>query len=660
MRGARSADPGAARSRVARRRGGPGGPRTSAAERARITGRLRRLRERGDLEIGHLRDAAATVGVSVRTVRRWLATTDSSADSSTDSTAGTEPPRSGVRPYVLCEADRLAFQDFHGNVCAVHRARSAVIAGSATAAGAPIAAHLRTGWAGAAPVSRSALYAAFARELDPAERAYWRAGDRARRAHRVVLARVIEHRNQVWQADHTNLDIVVVPQRGRPLRPWLTTFLDLYSRVIMGWAISERPDSGVICCALRAALLPDREFGFGGVPVIIECDQGRDFLSAAVTRPAATLGVHVRPAPPYQGEAKGRIERFHGTISAILLTQLPGYTGGPRDRRGHLYGPVADHAAGRDQVPEDGPDRQDGGLGIAEFAHVFADWARWYHTEHQHSGLGGNTPLQVWRADPTDYDVVDEAELRDLLLVVKDARITKKGVRHNNLHYTHNKIQGRVGQSVEFRYAPHDDRFINVHTLDGEFLCTATPTDAMSPEQSREYRKDWAENSRELARQRRRATARARHRLDPTSSDHPALRPAPHPTQHPTAVPPHGAGSDNSGAAEADGAPHTSEDDRHSLHALDTRLVSVHAPAPPSGPRPRLSSGSEGDLLELTSPTDVPPPVATTAAAGQTRAPHPVPVGDDLLGLISPTDVPFPTAAAEPTGERTADIDGSR
>src|SRR3546814_14909242 len=46
-----------------------------------------------------------------------------------------------------------------------------------------------------------------------------------------------EHPNAIWQADHTQLDILILDAGGRPVRPWLTTVLDDHSRVIAGYMV---------------------------------------------------------------------------------------------------------------------------------------------------------------------------------------------------------------------------------------------------------------------------------------------------------------------------------------------------------------------------------------------------------------------------------------
>ncbi|MEH2248770.1 hypothetical protein [Nostoc sp.] len=58
----------------------------------------------------------------------------------------------------------------------------------------------------------------------------------------------IEHSNQVWQCDHTLVDVLLVDQHGKILsRPWLTTVIDSYSRCIMGINLGyDAPSSQVV------------------------------------------------------------------------------------------------------------------------------------------------------------------------------------------------------------------------------------------------------------------------------------------------------------------------------------------------------------------------------------------------------------------------------
>ncbi len=49
--------------------------------------------------------------------------------------------------------------------------------------------------------------------------------------------------NELWQADHTQLDVWLHDDRGQPAKPWLTVILDDYSRAVAGFGLSFRSPS---------------------------------------------------------------------------------------------------------------------------------------------------------------------------------------------------------------------------------------------------------------------------------------------------------------------------------------------------------------------------------------------------------------------------------
>ncbi len=149
--------------------------------------------------------------------------------------------------------------------------------------------------AGADVRSQRVYYRALERELSPAERAYAREGEEGWRRHSVYLTWEPEARNEVWEADHAQLDVHVVPLRGFRLQsPWMTVIEDGYSRLIMGWALSLYPTSAEVLAALREAIIVDPDRGsWGGVPHVVRFDGGKDFLSNAVMRAAAEVGFMV-------------------------------------------------------------------------------------------------------------------------------------------------------------------------------------------------------------------------------------------------------------------------------------------------------------------------------------------------------------------------------
>ncbi|MBN6040078.1 DDE-type integrase/transposase/recombinase [Amycolatopsis sp. 195334CR] len=504
--------PAAARStRLARRHVGP-------EERARVVDRLVTVRAQGEPLAPAVERMAFELGVSIRTIYRWL-----------QRGPGHSRPRS-ARRYQLTTADRQAFQDHHGSVASAYRARCAVLAGESTCAGVDIPSHLRAGWRDAQPVSPGAFYAAFRRELDQAERAFWRHGEQARRAHRAYLQRTVEHRNQIWQADHTQLDILVCPRRGQLVRPWLTTFVDVHSRVVLGWALSKatRPDSGTVLCALRDALIRDPDTGdHGGVPAIIECDHGKEFTAEAIGRALASLDIRLRQVETYEGRGKAFIERWHHTISQLLLVQLPGYTGGPRNKQGQLHDLEPD-LRHRPLLTADVAITTTGAatapafpavLSFAAFCTTFQNWVLWFNHNHRHRGLLGLTPLQRWRADRTALTTVSADLLRDLLLVSKDRTLTTRGFALHGVRYVAEDLQGEVGTRYDIRHAPHDHRFIEIYR-DQQWLATGFPADVKDEQQRQQYHDRWNERGRQLTREKRQARARLRLRAEPVTHAH--------------------------------------------------------------------------------------------------------------------------------------------
>jgi putative transposase len=183
-----------------------GGKRADPERRRAAVERLSQLREAGELTAAHVRLAASGLGVRERTVWRWLSLA-----------AGQPGAPAGRVPYQLSEADREAYARYRGNVAAVHRARSAVLASqgetAGLAAGVPVPASLCEGWRGAPPVAMRTLQRAFRRELTTAEAAAWAEGEEGQRAAGVYLTRPVGHRNQVWEMDHKQLPILVMPPR---------------------------------------------------------------------------------------------------------------------------------------------------------------------------------------------------------------------------------------------------------------------------------------------------------------------------------------------------------------------------------------------------------------------------------------------------------------
>jgi len=152
----------------------------------------------------------------------------------------------------------------------------------------------------------------------------------------------IDRSNQVWQADHTQVDVLVVDGSGEVLgRPWLTIVVDSYSRCIMGVHLGfDAPSAWVACLALRHAILPKQYgskyelqecWGTYGLPQYLYTDQGKDFTSQHLEQVATELGIGLCSRPqPSEG---GIVERPFGTFNREFFSSLPGYVGSKASER---------------------------------------------------------------------------------------------------------------------------------------------------------------------------------------------------------------------------------------------------------------------------------------------------------------------------------------
>lgn len=192
----------------------------------------------------HLQDgvalsaAAAQAGMSARTARRWLARYRSGGLA-----ALARPSRSdrGRRrtPAVLVELiEGLALQRPAPPIAFTHR-RVVDVA-------------REHGWT--AP-SYAAVHAVL-RALDPGLVVLAHDGPvRYRERFELVYRREASAPNEIWQADHTQLDILIIDEHGRAVRPWLTVIEDDHSRAIAGYVVFVRAPSALqTALALRQAI----------------------------------------------------------------------------------------------------------------------------------------------------------------------------------------------------------------------------------------------------------------------------------------------------------------------------------------------------------------------------------------------------------------------
>lgn len=265
----------------------------------------------------------------------------------------------------------------------------------------------------------------------------------------------------VWIGDHHQADCWV-RSRGRWVRPWLTAWEDMRSRGILGWTITEQPNSSTILQAFRSGC---RSYG---PPDSVKIDNGKDYDSEMFTgttkqRRRITSKLHldeevvaglyslmdisVSFAIPYHPQSKA-IERFFDTFEQQFIRTFDTWCGRTTATR-----------------PEDLFDRMKRPEFIAsaptieEFIEQAGQYIEVYnHSVHGGRGMEGQSPAQVIAARPSRRMLAEG--VLDLLCRCWSGLLTvgKNGVSVRGLDYgaADPSLLAWQGRKVRVAWDPED------------------------------------------------------------------------------------------------------------------------------------------------------------------------------------------------------------
>ncbi|MEH2160659.1 MAG: Mu transposase C-terminal domain-containing protein [Nostoc sp.] len=297
----------------------------------------------------------------------------------------------------------------------------------------------------------------------------------------------IEHSNQVWQCDHTRVDVLLVDQHGKILsRPWLTTVIDSYSRCIMGINLGyDAPSSQVVALALRHAILSKQygseyglyeEWGTSGLPQHFYTYGGQDFRSNHLQQIGVQLGFvcHLRVSEAAPKELRpsegGSVERPFKTLNTELFSTLQGYTGSNVQER-----------------PKEA--EKEACLTLRQLEQNLVRYIVDNYNQRLDAPMGDQTRFQRWESGLiASPDLLSERDL-DICLMKQTRRQIQRGgyLQFENLIYRGELLAGYAGESVVLRYDPRDITTILVYRTEGDkevFLARAYAQDLETEELS--------------------------------------------------------------------------------------------------------------------------------------------------------------------------------
>ncbi|WP_412734307.1 Mu transposase C-terminal domain-containing protein [Krasilnikovia sp. MM14-A1259] len=406
------------------------------AVRAQALRRWRVLRPH--LEDGvPLARAAGTAGVALRTAQRWLTRYRADGLAGLARSARSDRGTTRLPEDLRLLIEGLALRPPEPSAAHVHR----VVVDVAK----------NQGW----PVPSYATVYAIVRGIDPAMRTLALDGDkRYREVFDLIHRREAAGPNEIWQADHTQLDLWVIAPSGKPARPWLTVIEDDHSRAIAGYAVNLGAPSAIqTALALRQAIWRKGEPGWHvcGIPGTFYTDHGSDFTSQHMEQVAADLKIRLMFSGKGRPRGRGKIERYIETINQMCLPALPGYAPrGTKDRAGQARLSLAE-------------------LDVAIGRFVVAQYNQQPHSET------GQPPQARWDAAGFLPRLPTSMEQLDLLLltIAKPRKVHPDGIHLFGLRYLDVTVLGEyVGEPVTIRYDPRDVAEIRVFH-DDRFLCRA-------------------------------------------------------------------------------------------------------------------------------------------------------------------------------------------
>ena len=293
--------------------------------------------------------------------------------------------------------------------------------------------------------------------------------------------------NDIWVADNHTFDIMV-EKEGKPARVYLTAFMDVRSRKMMGWCVTDAPSSDATIYALKKGC---EKFG---VPRSIYTDNGREFLfhdlggngfrkkrknGEELKLPSILddLGIEFRTALPRNARGKG-IERAFYTVKEHFSKLFESYTGGTILERPDRLKKMVKTMKGLPSIEE-----------FIQYVDIYIEG--WYNKQpHEGTGMKGKCPDEVFAENMITKRVLpkEKSDLMFMRYAKSNTGMLKVGKNGITLTFYGKQLQywneelwkEYFGQNIYVRYNPEDLSNIRIYDEQKRFLCIAALKEELS------------------------------------------------------------------------------------------------------------------------------------------------------------------------------------
>lgn len=261
----------------------------------------------------------------------------------------------------------------------------------------------------------------------------------------------------IYQGDGHTLDVYLAhPFTGDIWRAELTGWMDVRSRYIAGWYISEAESSHSTLFALSRALIAHNH-----APAMLHIDNGSGYASKMMNDESvgfySRFDIQPMFALPYNAKAKGQLERWFGTMERDFGKRWETYCGA--DMAPEVLQQITREVkSGKRELPS-----------LRKYMTALADWIDRYH-HRQHDGLDGRTPAEVWsELERIELHTPDSAIVRPRAERV----VSRQCVRLHNREYASPELVAYNGETLIIEYDLLEDNSVRMLARDGRWICDA-------------------------------------------------------------------------------------------------------------------------------------------------------------------------------------------